>query len=151
MNLMKIIADATIERLKKDEQFKDWSEEKFEELRELLSSDLPTTKEGVEQHMEAMTRLLISDTPKLNPLPIEDYESKLDHFLKLFGEEYMLLGMTQNIGQLIIVTNMPIEKLEPAVQKLFPGAMKVGGIETSRLLENMKSWVFLLENKVVSP
>lgn len=58
MDIMGDIADETIERLKKEEQFSNWSDERFAELRALLTTDLSDTEEAMEEYTRAISDLL---------------------------------------------------------------------------------------------
>jgi len=58
MDLAGEIADATIERLKKEERFSHWSDERFSELRALLTTDLSDTEEAMEEYAQAISDLL---------------------------------------------------------------------------------------------
>ena len=62
MDLAGEIADATIEKLKEEEQFANWSDEKFSRLRTLLTMPRPLdTEEEIEEFTDAFLELLTEE------------------------------------------------------------------------------------------
>jgi len=58
MDIVGEIADATIRGLKKEKQFANWSDERFSELRALLTTDFPDTAEAMGEYVQAISDLL---------------------------------------------------------------------------------------------
>jgi len=63
MDLMGAIADTTIERLKKDKRFENWSDEKFSRLRDIMTVELDT-EEDAEKLVDTLSELLMEEDEK---------------------------------------------------------------------------------------
>lgn len=61
MDLMTDIVDETIKKLKEDEQFENWSDEKFSRLKTLLTTKLLDTEEDTEKLADAFLELVMEE------------------------------------------------------------------------------------------
>ena len=64
MDLMGEIADATIERLKTDKDFENWTDERFSKLKNLLTSKILDTEEAIEEYANELMSIVMEEKEK---------------------------------------------------------------------------------------
>lgn len=72
MDITGEIADATIEKLKKEKQFENWSDERFSRLRVILTTKTLGSDEDIEKIGDALLELITEGDEKNNEQDNQD-------------------------------------------------------------------------------